>query len=216
MISSMNDSVFIRDLNKRTLPIKCGTWWASLNVGSKRPIDWNDYKQAPSWQSYLHCGIVTTGSPGIICIVCHHSPRPPSKQGTSSMGKHMLPNAQIAKLNKLTESEVTKLTSWTVDKTVVAILNRHGSHGIPVVSSPCKFTFDFGLYLYWPNWQPKRSKLAVMDCDTVEFHQDTGNCYPMFGFVSADIPWNAILNWQLQRSYHTLRSELVTPSPITL
>ena len=95
-----------------------------MNVGSKRPIAWNNSRHAPSWQFYLHCGIEETGSPGIICIVCHKVLRHPSEDGTSSMGNHLLAKAHIAKLNELTESEVTELTSSTADKTVLAILKR--------------------------------------------------------------------------------------------
>jgi hypothetical protein len=40
------------------------------------------------------------------------------------MGKQFLAKAHIAMLNELTESEVTELTSATVDKTARAILNR--------------------------------------------------------------------------------------------
>jgi len=38
----------------------------------------------------------------------------------------------------------------------------------------------------------------------------------MLGFVTAHIPWNAILNLELRRSYNALRSELVLPSASTL
>jgi hypothetical protein len=58
------------------------------------------------------------------------------------MGKHLLGNAHIAKLNELTVSKVTKLTSSTVDVTGLAILKRKGSSGIPIVSLHTKFKFD--------------------------------------------------------------------------
>jgi len=58
------------------------------------------------------------------------------------MGKHFLAKAHIAKLNKLTESEVTELTSSTVDETALAILKRQGSRGITVVSLQKKIIFD--------------------------------------------------------------------------
>jgi len=64
------------------------------------------------------------------------------------MGKYLLANGNIATLNKLTVSEVTELTSSMVDIAALAILKRQGSHGIPIVSSQRKFTFDFRLYLY--------------------------------------------------------------------
>ena len=38
----------------------------------------------------------------------------------------------------------------------------------------------------------------------------------MLGFVSAHMPWNAISNLELQRSYNALCSELVLPSASTL
>ena len=38
----------------------------------------------------------------------------------------------------------------------------------------------------------------------------------MLGFVSAHIPWNAISNLELRRSYNALRSELVLLSASTL
>jgi hypothetical protein len=38
MISSKNEHVFIRDLSDLTLQMIFGAWWASMNVGSKRPI----------------------------------------------------------------------------------------------------------------------------------------------------------------------------------
>jgi len=78
-----------------------------MNVGSKRPIAWNNSRHALSWQFYVHCGIEETGSPGIICIVCHQVLRHPSEHGTSSMGKDLQAKAHIAKLNELTVSEVT-------------------------------------------------------------------------------------------------------------
>jgi len=40
MISSKNQRVFIRDLSDHTLEIIFNAWWASMNVGSKRPIAW--------------------------------------------------------------------------------------------------------------------------------------------------------------------------------
>jgi len=134
MMSSKNERVFIHDLSDLTLQIIFDVWCASMNVGSKRPIAWKNSRHAPSWRFYLHCGIEETGSPGIIYIVCHQVLRHPSGHGTSSMGKHLLAKAHIAKLNKLTESEVTELTSSTVDETALAILKRQGSRGITIVS----------------------------------------------------------------------------------
>ena len=127
MISSKNTSVFIRDSSDLTLQIIFYAWWASMDINSKWLIALNNPRHGPSWRLYLNCGIEETGSPGIICIVCHQFLRHPSKRGTSSMGKHLLAKAHIAKFNKLTQSEVTDLTSSTVDETALAILTRQGS-----------------------------------------------------------------------------------------
>jgi len=145
MISSNNERVFICDLNNLTLQIIFDAWWASMNVGSKRCIAWKNSRHAPSWRFYLLCGIEETGSPGIISIVCHQVLRHPSEHGTSSMGKHLLAKAHIAKLNELTESEVTELTSSTVDEAALAILKRQGSCGITIVSSQEKLIGDIDL-----------------------------------------------------------------------
>jgi len=148
MLSSRNEHVFIRDLSDLTLQIIFDALWASMNVSSKRPIAWKNSRHAPSWRFYLHCGIEKTGSPAIICIMCHQVLRDPSEHGTSSMGKHLLAKAHIAKLNELTESEVTELTSSTVDETSLAILKRQRSRGITIVSVPRKMILDIQLNLY--------------------------------------------------------------------
>ena len=148
IISSKNERVFIRDLSNLTLQIIFNAWWASMNVGLKRPIAWKNSRDAPSWRFYLHCGIEETGSPGIICIVCHQVLRHPSEHGTSSMGKHLLAKAHVAKLNELTPSEVTELPSSTVDETALAILKRQGSRGITIVSVPRKIILDIQLNPY--------------------------------------------------------------------
>jgi hypothetical protein len=127
MISSKNEGVFIHDLSDLTLQIIFDASWTSMNVGSMRPISWTNSRQAPSWQLYLHCGIEETGSPGIRCIVCHQVLPHPSQHGTSSMAKHMLPKEYIAKLNELTVSEATELTSSKVDETAFARLKRQRS-----------------------------------------------------------------------------------------
>ena len=112
-----------------------------MNEGWKRPIAWNNSRYVPSLRFYLHCGIEETSSPGIICIICHQVLRHPSEHGTSSMGKHLLAKAHIAKLNELTESEVTELTSTMVDETALVISKRQGSRGITIVSLQRKFRF---------------------------------------------------------------------------
>jgi len=96
------------------------------------------------------------------------------------MGEHMLAKAHIAKLKDLTESEVTELTSSTVDETALAILKRQGSRVITIVSSQNKIRFDIHVDPYWQKWQTKRSKLALKDFETSEFHQATWNRYLMF------------------------------------
>jgi len=132
------------------------------------------------------------------------------------MGKHLLAKAHIAKLNELSESEVTELTSSTVDETAWAILKRQGSRGITIVSSQRKIIFDIQVDPYWPKWQTKRSKLADKDFETSEFHQDMWNRYLMLGIVSAHIPWNDISNLEIWQSYMALRDDLVLLSTTAL
>jgi len=216
MISSNGARVFICDLSDHTLQIIFDAWWASMNVSTKRPIAWNSSRHAPAWQFDLLCGMEESGSPGIISIVCHQVLRHPSEHGTSSMGKHLLAKAHIAKFNEITGSEVTKLTSSTVDGTALAILKRQGCRGITIVSSQRMIIFDIQVDPYWLKWQTKCSKLAAQDFQTSEFHQDTWNLYFMLGFVSAHIPWNAITNLELRQSAKALRDDLVPPLATTL
>jgi len=61
------------------------------------------------------------------------------------MGKHLLAKVHIAKLNELTELEVTELTSSTVDEAVLAILKREGSRGITIVRLQEKLIGDIDL-----------------------------------------------------------------------
>jgi len=141
MISSKNECIFIRDLSDLTLQIIFNACWDSMNVGSKWPIASNNSRHAPFGRFYLHCGIEETSSPGIICIVCHQVLCHPSEHGISSMGKHLLAQVHIAKLNELTVSEATELTSSSVDETALAIFKWQGSRGILIVSSQRKFKF---------------------------------------------------------------------------
>jgi hypothetical protein len=67
------------------------------------------------------------------------------------MGKHLQAKAHIAKLNELTASQVTKVTSSMIDETALAILKRQGSGGIPIVSSQRKFKFTIQLEVYLLN-----------------------------------------------------------------
>jgi hypothetical protein len=73
-----------------------------MNVASKRPIASNNSTHVSSWRFYLHGEMEKTGSPGIVCIVCHQVLRHPLEYGTSSMAKHLLAKARIAMLNELT------------------------------------------------------------------------------------------------------------------
>jgi hypothetical protein len=90
----------------------------------------------------LHCRIEETGSTVLMWIVCHQVLSHPSGHGTGSMEKHLMAKMHIAKLNKLTKSAVSQLTSSTVDETTLAILNRQGSCVITIVSWPKKLIFD--------------------------------------------------------------------------
>ena len=132
------------------------------------------------------------------------------------MGKHQMAQVHIAKLNKLTESEVTESTSSTVDETTLAILNMQGSRGITILSSQSYIIFDIQVIPYWLKWQTKYSKQAAKDFETSKFHHDMWNCYLMLGFILADSPWNSISKRKLQRSYKALRNDLVLPSAATL
>jgi len=111
-------------------------------VGSKHPIACNNCRHTPSWRFYLHSRIEETSSPEIICIVCHQVLRHPSEHGTRSMGIHLLAKVHIAKSNELTELEVSKLTSTTVDETELAILKRQGCRRISAVSWQRVFISD--------------------------------------------------------------------------
>jgi hypothetical protein len=142
MISSKNEHVFIRYLSDLTLQIIFNAWWDLVSEGLKQHNDWNNSRHVLSWQLYLHCRMEATGSPGIVCIVCHQVLCHPSEHGTSSMGKHLLAKVHIAKLDELTKSEVTELTSTIVDETALAILKWEGSRGITIVSLQRKFRFD--------------------------------------------------------------------------
>jgi hypothetical protein len=132
------------------------------------------------------------------------------------MWNHLLAKAHIAKWNKLTESEVTELTSSTVDEIALAILKRQGSQAITIVSLQSKIIFDIQFNSYWPKWQTKHSKLEAKDIETSEVHQDTWNRYLKWGFVSAHIAWNVISNLEQGRSYMALRDDLVLPTATTL
>jgi hypothetical protein len=145
IIPSKKNHIFIRNLCDVTLKIIFNAWWRSMNVGSRCPISSNYSRHAPSWGLNLDHGIEETGIPGIICIVCYQVLDHPSEYGTSSMGKHLLGNAHIAKLNEFSEAEVTELPSPMDNTTALASLKKQGSQEITVLSSQRKILFDIRL-----------------------------------------------------------------------
>jgi len=214
VISSTNERVFIRYFSDLTSQVVFNAWTASNNGDLKRTIAWSKSRHLLWWPIYLHCGIDKTSSPGIIGIVCHQVLCHPSEHGTSSMLKHLLTKALIAMVKEETDSELTKVTSSMVDETALAILKRQWGPGIAIVCSQRVCFFDIQVHPYWPNWETERSKLAANDFETSEYHQDTWNRYLMLG-VSADIPWNAISNVELRRSYRALSDDLLPASATT-
>jgi hypothetical protein len=58
------------------------------------------------------------------------------------MGTQLLSKAQIAKVNKLLDSEVTEWTTSTVHEAAWTVLTRIVSRGITIVSSQWAITFD--------------------------------------------------------------------------
>jgi len=47
MIAFKNARVVLHHLSDLTLQITFDGWWASMNVGSKQPIAWNNARHAP-------------------------------------------------------------------------------------------------------------------------------------------------------------------------
>jgi len=123
---------------------------------------------------------------------------------------------KIAKLNKVTEVEVSVLTSTTVDATGLAILKKPGSRGITIEGSKKKIYLMVRFHVYWHKWWREWSKLAVKNYLTAEYHHDTCNRYLRLGFVSSHIPWNAISNLELRLLFNGLRGALMLPSGSTL
>jgi hypothetical protein len=70
-VISAQKGVLIRDLSDLTLQIIFNACWASMNLGSKQLIAWDNSRHAPLWQFNIHGGTEETGSSGIICIVRH-------------------------------------------------------------------------------------------------------------------------------------------------
>jgi len=58
------------------------------------------------------------------------------------MGKHLLAKSHFAKMNKLTQLDVTELTSSMVNEIDLDIWRRQGSRAIIIASSQCKFILD--------------------------------------------------------------------------
>jgi len=215
MFFSKYEWVLIRDFNDLTVQTIFDACWASTNVGPKYPNAWNYPRHASSWRFLYHCGIEKTGSPGIICIICHQVLRHPSKHGTSWMGKHLLAEPHIAKLNEITKPEIAELTIAKVDETALAILKKQGSRGNTILSSQRKFIIVIPLNPYWSNWQTECSKLAAKDYETSQFHQDTWNHYLILDFVAAHIPCNSVSHLDLRQSFEVLRSDLGLSSATT-
>jgi hypothetical protein len=65
MISSKNEHVFIRILSDIALHIIFDAWWASMYIGPKSSIGWDNSGHAASWQFDLHWRIQETGIHGI-------------------------------------------------------------------------------------------------------------------------------------------------------
>ena len=57
------------------------------------------------------------------------------------MGKHLLAIAHIAKLNELTELEVSELTNSTLDETALGVWKRQESWRITIIRTQLKLLF---------------------------------------------------------------------------
>lgn len=127
LISCKNEPVFIHYLSNITLQNILDALGAAMIVSSKCSIDCNNSRPVPWWRFYLHWGFEENSRPGIICIVCHPVVPYLSENGSSSMGRHLLANAHIAKSNKLWQSEVTEFTSTTLNETALTVKKRQES-----------------------------------------------------------------------------------------
>jgi len=87
MLSSNDERDFILDLNNLSFELIFDAWWASMDVGLKRPSASNNSRPVPSWRFNLDCRSEVTGSAGIRCIECHQVLRNPSEYGTSSLAE---------------------------------------------------------------------------------------------------------------------------------
>jgi len=136
------ECVFIRVSSNHTFQNICAACWAFKDVGLKRSIALDNSRHAPLWHFCLQGRIAKTSSPGFIFIVWHQVLCHISEHGTSSMGKHLLAKAHLAKLNNFTKLEYKDLTSSAVKETTLAIQTRQGTQAIATVSSQRKFIFD--------------------------------------------------------------------------
>jgi len=198
LISSKNQWVFIRDLSNHTLKIVLDARWASMNVGSKRPISSTSCRHAPLWWFYLHCGKEENGSPGIICLVCHQVLWHQSHHGTGWMGKHLLAKAHITNVKRINRVRGDWIEWLNGRWNSIGHPEESGSRRFTIGSSLCQIIFDIQVVPYWTEWHPKHSKLAANEFETSEFHQHRWNHYLRLGFVLEHIPWNTISNLDLQ------------------
>lgn len=76
-----------------------------------------------------------TGSSGMSGIISYEVLCHPSDHGTDSMGNHFPPNGQITKVNAVTESEVTEVTSSKVDERALSRPKSQGCIEIPNLSA---------------------------------------------------------------------------------
>jgi hypothetical protein len=94
----------------------------------------NNFRHAPSLQLTVSCKLEVSGSPGMLCVVCHHVRHHLPDYGTGLVGTQLQTTAQIAKLDELTVSESTELTGSMVDETALTMLRAHSSQGNQIVS----------------------------------------------------------------------------------
>lgn len=143
VLSASDDrTVYIRDSDNTTLQSTFDSWWVSMNTTTKKPVNWNGRKSSPAWRFYKQCGIISDGTPAIICIVCHQILAHPSQVGASGMSKHLTSRVHIAKKNQLTDEDINETgLSVATDEKVLDILKKKGSHGTLMVSKTTSIIF---------------------------------------------------------------------------
>jgi len=101
------------------------------------------------------------------CIIGHSVIHHSSEHGTCSMGKHLLAKSYIVKLNELTESEVTELTSSKINETALALLKRQGGQGISIVGMQRKLIFNIYFFAIFSvsngSWLPSCCACLKLD-----------------------------------------------------